>query len=273
MKSSIDLAFEKARKEGRQALIGFMTAGYPSPKHTVRLCQALIDGGVDILELGIPFSDPIADGPTIQAADVRALEAGTSPNTCLEIARSINKDNTTPIIFLTYYNPIYIFGLSKFMNEASKCANGLVVPDLPEVESDEFKEYQQLTREYGLSTILLAAPTTTEKKLGALLRETSGFLYLVSLTGVTGARKNVSPVNLKFIHNVCTKANGVARVAVGFGISQPDQVRTILRTGADGVIVGSAFMNIVANNLGNIDSAASKLTRFTKSLRIATFVH
>ena len=227
---------------------------------------------MDVLELGIPFSDPIADGPTIQAADVRALDAGTTPKSCLEIARELRKETQVPIVFLTYYNPILSFGVRKFMIEACTCADGLVVPDLPEVESEEFSEYKQSADDHGLSTILLAAPTTTEKKLKILLQETSGFLYLVSLTGVTGARKSVAQVNLDFIRQVCRKAEGSARVAVGFGISKPAHVRTILRTGADGVIVGSAFVNIVANNLNDIRSAESELFRLTRSLRNATAV-
>jgi len=270
VKSLIEDAFDSAERKGRRALIGFLTAGDPSPEHTPRLCKALIDGGVDILEIGIPFSDPIADGPTIQAADVRALEAGTNPNTCLEIARSIKKYRQIPIVFLTYYNPIFRFGIEKFMKEASKCADGLVVPDLPEIGSEEFLDYKRMAKKHGLSTILLAAPTTPEKKLRALLQETTGFLYLVSLLGVTGVRKSMSPVNLNFIEHVSKVANRRTRVAVGFGISKPDQVRAVLRTGVDGVIVGSAFVNIVANNLANIDLAASELTQFTKRLRVAT---
>ena len=175
-------------------------------------------------------------------------------------------------MFLTYYNPIFRFGLEKFMNEASKCADGLVVPDLPEVRSKEFLDYKRMAKKHGLSTILLAAPTTPEKKLRALLQETTGFLYLVSLLGVTGVRKSMSPVNLNFIEHVSKVANRKTRVAVGFGISKPDQVRTVLRTGVDGVIVGSAFVNIVANNLSDVTSASSELTRFTRRLREATIV-
>ena len=146
MKSPIEGAFDSAESEGRRTLIGFLTAGDPSPEHTPKLCKALIDGGVDMLELGIPFSDPIADGPTIQAADIRALEAGTNPNSCLQIARSIKKYSKIPIVFLTYYNPIFRFGLEKFMKEASKCADGLVVPDLPEVGSKEFLDYKLMAK-------------------------------------------------------------------------------------------------------------------------------
>ncbi len=270
MISSIGGAFEKARSEGRRALIGFMTAGYPSPKDTVRLCRALIDGGVDILELGIPFSDPIADGPTIQVADVGALSKGTNVNLCLDIARSIRNEWRVPMVFLTYYNPIFRFGLDRFMTEASNCVEGLVVPDLPELESKDFKNYKEIAENHDLATILLAAPTTTEKKLGSLLKGTNGFLYLVSLTGVTGEREGASQVNLKFIERVSRRARGKVNVAVGFGISNPQQVRGILETGADGVIIGSAFIKIVTNHLDDLDSATSELTRFAQSLKEAT---
>jgi tryptophan synthase alpha chain len=247
-----------------------MTAGYPSLKHTGRLCKALIDGGIDVLELGIPFSDPIADGPTIQGAVVKALDNGTTPSSCLAIACDIKRESQIPIVFLTYYNPVFRFGLDQFMDEASKCADGLVVPDLPEIESDEFSDYKSSARAHGLSAILLAAPTTNDRRLGALLSETSGFLYLVSLLGVTGVRRSVSSTNLRFIEHVSRKARGLTNVAVGFGISSPYQVRTMLQTGADGVIVGSAFVNIVSRNQDDIDSAESKLLRFTKGLQNAT---
>lgn len=271
-KSSITRAFDVARKNGRRALVGYMTAGYPSPKHTVRLCRALIDGGIDILELGIPFSDPIADGPTIQAADVAALNAGTTPYACLEMSGALKREYEIPIVFLTYYNPIFSYGLEKFMKRAGKCADGLVVPDLPEIESADFREYRSMAESHGLSTILLAAPTTTEKKFKLLFRKTSGFLYLVSLLGVTGARRTVSDANLKFIERVSNEAKGLTNVAVGFGISGPDQVRSMLKTGADGVIVGSAFVNLVAKNLNDISSAERELLRFTKGLRRATII-
>lgn len=272
---SIQNIFLSARKEGRRALIGFLTVGDPSPKYTPRLCKALIDGGVDILELGIPFSDPIADGPTIQAADVRALGSGTTTETCLNIARSVKRDHgsNVPMAFLTYYNPIFRMGLESFMSKASECVDGLIVPDLPALGSAEFADYKRLALKNGLSTILLAAPTTNTDRLKMILHETTGFLYLISLLGVTGARKSIASINLNFIKGVCRLANGSVPVAVGFGISNPDQVQTVLKkTGADGVIVGSAFVNIVANNMQDIDSAAEKLKRFTHSLRDATYL-
>lgn len=271
--TKISSAFSRARKSGRKgALIGFLTAGDPSPKDSVELCRALIRGGVDILELGVPFSDPLADGPTIQAADLRALRAGTTLQDCLDIARTLTKEKDVPIVFLTYYNPIYNFGLERFMKEASECISGLVVPDLPSIESKEFLIYKQTARKYGLETILLAAPTTSKSKLKLITQQTGGFVYLVSLLGVTGVRKKVSTFNLNFVKRVSrsTKRQSIP-VAVGFGISEPEHVRAILESGASGVIVGSALVNLVARNLNNLDSASLQLEQLTRELREATY--
>lgn len=270
--TKISHAFSTARKSGRKgALIGFLTAGDPSTKDSVELCRALIRGGVDILELGVPFSDPLADGPTVQAADLRALQAGTTLQDCLDIARTLNKENDVPIVFLTYYNPIFNFGLERFMKEAAESVSGLVVPDLPSIESEEFLRYKQLARKYGLGTILLVAPTTPESKLKLIVKQTSGFLYLVSLLGVTGVRKNVSTFNLSFVERVSRSAGRLSiPVAVGFGVSEPEHVRAILGRGASGVIVGSALVNLVAGNLSNLDSASSQLEQLTRELREAT---
>lgn len=270
MRTRIVEAFESAAKDDRMALIGFLTAGDPRPSHTNTLCKALIEGGVDILELGIPFSDPIADGPTIQAADIRALAAGTTTDTCLEAARDIRSEYKTPIAFLTYYNPIFRYGLANFMMKASKYVDGLIVPDLPELGSRDFDSYKKLAKKNNLATILLAAPTTTSKKLELLIHESEGFLYLVSLLGVTGARSGIPSASLEYIKHVSRISKGSLKVAVGFGISSPDQVSSLIRTGADGVIVGSAFVNIVANNIDNVERAATQLRTFASQLRNAT---
>ncbi len=270
MTTRIEEAFETATKDGRRALIGFLTAGDPAPSHTGTLCRALIEGGVDILELGIPFSDPIADGPTIQAADNRALAAGTNTDTCLDAARALRNKHEIPIAFLTYYNPIFKYGLANFMKKASECVDGLIVPDLPDLGSKEFLSYKRLAKRNHLATILLAAPTTTDEKLKSLMRESEGFLYLVSLLGVTGARSGVPAASLDLIRRVSRISNHSVKVAVGFGISSPDQVFSVLKTGADGVIVGSAFVNIVANNLDNIEAAATQLRTFASKLKEAT---
>jgi tryptophan synthase alpha chain len=270
--AKISARFKDIRRTGRKgALIGFLAAGDPSLKDSLNLCRSLIRGGVDILELGVPFSDPLADGPTIQAADMRALKSGTTILDCVELARDLSKETDVPVVLLTYYNPIYALGLERFMSLASGSVSGLVVPDLPSIESGEFSNYKKLASDHGLATILLAAPTTTESRLRLIMKQTSGFLYLVSLLGVTGARKQVSTFNLSFIERVSRLAGKQSiPVAVGFGVSEADHVRTILKSGASGVIVGSALVNIVARNLDNVNSASLQLEQLTRELSEAT---
>ncbi len=274
-------AFSSSREQGRRSLVGYLTAGDPAHIHTPKLCRALIDGGIDILELGIPCSDPIADGPTIQAASARSIAAGTTPEDCFNIARTV-KDGCegkrdVPIVLLTYYNSIFRFGTERFLARASACGiDGIVVPDLPQIQSQEFTNYKQLANAKGLSTILLATPTTSEARLRMIMKETSGFLYVVSLMGVTGVRTGESEINSKFVRRVCEFARRHDKresipVAVGFGISKPAHVQSVVKAGADGVIVGSAFVNIVSQNLGDVESASRDLERFTRKLCIATY--
>lgn len=272
-------AFFRAREdENRGALIGYLTAGDPSIRDTPKLCRALIDGGVDILELGIPFSDPIADGPTIQAASGRALMAGTTPADCMKVAEELRAGGAiVPIVFLTYYNSIFRFGLDNFISRVrSAGVDGIVVPDLPRIGSSEFMRYQRSERKNGVASILLATPTTSEKRLKSILSETTGFLYLVSVLGVTGVRNTGEvSVSTEFIRKTCQVAHNGGTgtpVAVGFGISEPAHVSSVLRAGADGAIVGSALVNIVARNYGDLEGAAIELKKFTASLREATFL-
>lgn len=264
--------FEAARNSGRKGVVvGFLTAGDPSEQTSIELCRAVIRGGADILELGVPFSDPLADGPTIQAADLRSLQGGTTLKTCLEIARKIRAESNVPIVLLSYFNPIFRFGLEDFMSEASNCVSGLVVPDLPSVESEEFSHYKSTAKKFGIATILLVAPTTPEKKLELIMKQTSGFLYLVSLLGVTGARTGTSAFDLSFIQRVSkmSSAHSLPSV-VGFGVSKKEHVQTIVDNGAAGVIVGSALVSIVERNLGDSGSAAGQLENFVRELRSAT---
>jgi len=283
---SIRAAFFKARDEGRGALIGYLTAGDPSKESTPVLSRALIDGGVDILELGIPFSDPIADGPTIQAASGRSLRAGTTPADCIEIVKMVREEcinagrKSLPIVFLTYYNSIFRFGLNEFASKARDAGiAGIVVPDLPQIGSAEFDRYLKAIRKNRLAAILLATPTTSEERLRSILHETKGFLYLVSLLGVTGVRKDgnsATKTSSQFIRQISDRAHEVSNssipVAVGFGISEPAHVQNVLKAGADGAIVGSAFVNLVSKNIDEIEKAASELKAFTESLYQATFL-
>lgn len=263
--SRIEKVFKvlKAKKEG--ALIGYVTAGDPKPKTTPIIADALIEGGVDILELGIPFSDPIADGPTIQAASLRALNAGTTPIQVLEIAKEIRKKHETPIVILTYYNPIFKMGIKSFFSLLRKYEiDGVVVPDLPVEEADY---YHRIARDNSIDTIFLATPSTSESRLLKIIKFSSGFLYLVSQFGVTGTRDVLQQSTIKLIKKVLPKTNNLIPLAVGFGISKPEHAKLVFQSGSDGVIVGSAFVKIIKENQQDMEIMLKKICKFTRELK------
>ncbi len=186
--NAINEAFQKAKASGNGTLVGYIMAGDPTPELTPKIADALIKGGVDVLELGLPFSDPIADGPTIQAASVRALSAGTTPVKVLEIAKEIRLSHDVPIVIMTYYNTIFRMGLEKFFNLAKEnLVDGVIVPDLP---IEEAAEYVKAAKKFKIDTIFLAAPSTSNERLPKVVACSSGFLYLVSHFGVTGTTVN-----------------------------------------------------------------------------------
>jgi tryptophan synthase alpha chain len=269
--NAIAKAFQKTKAQGNGALIGYITAGDPTPELTPKIADALIRGGVDILELGLPFSDPIADGPTIQAASVRALVAGTTPTKVLQMAKEIRKSHDTPIVIMTYYNPVFRMGLEKFCRLAKECmVDGVIVPDLPVEESNDFRK---AASNFGLDTIFLAAPSTSPERLKTIVQRSSGFLYLVSHFGVTGAKTEVEDSTIQLIKRVLPVTSGKINLAVGFGVSKPQHVKRIVGAGADGVIVGSAFIDLIQKNKEDstamrkkLEAAASKLKKATKML-------
>lgn len=266
--SSITETFQKMRSRREAALIGYVIAGDPKPEFTPKIAEALIKGGVDILELGLPFSDPIADGPTIQAASVRALKADTTPRKVLKIARTIRQNHDVPVIVMTYYNPVFRMGLNAFFRLAKECMiDGVIVPDLP---VEEAAEYKQAALACGVDTIFLAAPSTSLKRLPKIVNCTSGFLYLVSHFGVTGAKKAVEQSTIQLIKKVIPYTLGHTPLAVGFGVSKPEHVRCITKAGADGVIVGSAFVNIVQKNQGTHQKMLKELSEMANKLKTAT---
>ena len=266
--SEISTTFGELRDRNAAALIGYITAGDPKPENTPRLVSALIEGGADIVELGIPFSDPIADGPTIQAAVKRSLMSGTRPSDALRVARVISEKYDTPLVLMTYYNPIFRIGLRKFLTSARNSGiSGIIVPDLPVEESADFKKECVAA---SLDTIFLAAPSTEDGRLKEIISQTTGYLYLISLYGVTGVRRVLPDTALELVKKYSNALRDTIPLAVGFGISQPKHVRDIVRAGADGVIVGSAFVNIVGENSRNILRASAKLARLARSLKKAT---
>ncbi len=260
-------AFETLRRKKEGALIAYICAGDPKPQRTVEIVNALVKGGVDIIELGLPFSDPIADGATIQAAMDRALTAGMNPDKFFQLVRSIKVD--VPLVVMTYYNIILKKGIERFISECrSTGISGIIVPDLPVEESDEL---YQGCRKYDIDLIFLVTPTTTEERIERILKRTSGFIYVVSRLGVTGAREDIADhANgiLKIVNKINTSIKSPLPTAIGFGISKPEHVRSLIDAGADGVIVGSAFVDVIAKDesdmLEELEEMAAMLKGATK---------
>ncbi|NIR87830.1 tryptophan synthase subunit alpha [Candidatus Bathyarchaeota archaeon] len=263
----IEKTFQNLRKRNEGALIAYVAGGDPRPEYTPDIVEALIDGGADIIELGIPFSDPIADGPTIQAATVRALKAGTTPKMVLEMVSEVKDRDKAPVAVLTYYNPLFRMGLENFFRSASRCGvDGVVVPDLP---IEEAQDYKKVADAYEIDTIFLAAPSTSKERLQKIVAYTSGFLYLVSVFGVTGTRKEVQELTINLIRKALPSTTGRIPLAVGFGISKPEHVRTIMLNGADGVIVGSRFVKIIEKNREKNDEMIKEIKKCAHELKKA----
>jgi tryptophan synthase alpha chain len=255
----ISQTFEEVRSQGRAALMPYFTLGFPSPDSSVEILAAISNSGADLIELGIPFSDPLADGPTIQRSTQTALEQGMTAARCLEIvARLRSRGVRQPLLLMGYINPILAYGMGRFVEDAAAAgADGFILPDLPPEEAGEM---EAACRQAQLALVYLAAPTSTEERLAEAAEHTTGLLYLVSLTGVTGARNGLPADLQSFVQRA--RARAKTPLAVGFGISTPEQARAVSRL-ADGVIVGSALINAVEGS----DRPAAAASEFIKSLR------
>ena len=267
----IDRRFAELKKEGRPALVTFVTAGDPDYDTSLKILKRLPAAGADIVELGMPFSDPMADGPAIQLAGQRALRAGQNMIKTLQMVREFRKGDTdTPIVLMGYYNPIYIYGNERFLADAAAAGvDGLIIVDLPPEADDELC---LPAIEAGLNFIRLATPTTDDKRLPRVLQNTSGFVYYVSITGITGA---ASPDPLKVAASVAhIKGRTELPVAVGFGVKSADQARAIGEV-ADGVVVGSALVGAIAATLdangkagaGTVDAVAELVAELARGVR------
>ena len=264
----IEETFGRLRQRNEAALIAYVTAGDPAPRYTPKIVDALIEGGADIIELGIPFSDPIADGPTIQAAAVRALRAGTTPPLVMRMTKQIKKNHEVPVVLLTYYNLIYRLGQQNFLRLAkANGVDGLVIPDLPFEEADEYKKEAQ---KEAIDTIFLAAPSTPSERLDKILKYCSGFLYMVALFGVTGAREKLQDSTITLIKRLLPATRNKIPLAAGFGISTPEHVKRVVAAGAEGAIVGSAFVKVIEQNQRTIGDATKKLRKMTHTLKMPT---
>jgi len=249
----------------KPVFIGFAVAGDPDQTSCIRIARALIAGGTDILELGIPFSDPVADGPTIQKADERALGAGTTPSSVFEIVREIRKESDVPIVFLTYYNIVFNRGIDRFYREAHDAGvDGILIADLPVEESDEACD---AALRYCIDPVFLISQTTSDKRIKKIVEKARGYLYLVAVLGVTGVRDQVSEGAIDLLDRV--RRHTSLPLAIGFGISTPVQALTCTRAGADGVIVGSAIVEIVERNLDDQDTMECELKEYVLSMKTA----
>ena len=260
MPNRIDARFRELRESRKAGFIAYITAGDPTPEATPALAAALEESGVDILELGIPFSDPLADGATIQAAAGRAIAAGTNVAVVLDIVRRIRETSEVPIVLFTYLNPIYVFGYERFLKEASAAgADGLLILDLP---PDEASRNAELAATHGLLSIRLIAPTTPPARMELIAKSAEGFVYYVSREGVTGEQTSLS-------HSISSQVAEIRKhtalpIAVGFGISTPDQAGEVAKL-ADAVVVGSAIVRQIAE-AGNSPDLAEKIAAFTRPL-------
>lgn len=243
------------------ALIAYICAGDPSIEATKDIVRSLVRGGADIIELGLPFSDPVADGPTIQAAIERALDSGMNPDKYFEMAAEL--DVNVPLVCMTYYNLIFKRGLERFVTDSiASGITGLIVPDLPPEESEEL---EAVCKEHGMDLIFLIAPTTTPKRIKMITEKSSGFIYLVARLGVTGARSDVADMTAGLISKVNKEAVTGCNTpkAVGFGVSKGDHAKQFISAGANGVIVGSAFIDIIASE-NDVNARVEALARELK---------
>jgi tryptophan synthase alpha chain len=255
--------FEELRSRGEMGLIAFLTAGDPSLEATESFVLALDQAGADVVELGVPFSDPVADGPAIQRSSERALRAGTTLSGVLKLVESIRRKSDVALVLFSYYNPVLQMGIERFAQRAADAgADGALITDLT---PEEAGDYRRIVQAQGLDTIFLAAPTSTDKRLASIAKVTSGFLYVISRTGVTGTRESL-PEDLPALIRRVRRATPLP-IAVGFGISLPGQV-SVLGGLADAAVVGSALVQEI-EQAASVDAAREALSTRVRALKQA----
>lgn len=252
----IDQAFKELKRKNKKALIPYIMAGDPDLDSTKDLVAELESTGADIIELGVPFSDPLADGPTIQRASERSLQHGTTLRKVLALVKEIRKHSQIPLILMTYYNPVFKFGIQRFVKEAvSAGVDGTIIPDLIPDEADDFIS---TAKQHGLDTIFLLAPTSTQERIRKVSKASNGFIYYVSITGITGSKLAMGTAMKNTLNSIKTLSK--KPVAVGFGISNPEEASAAARL-ADGIIIGSAIVKLIAEGKG--------INKFVRSIRKA----
>lgn len=252
----IEKTFKSLKKENKKALIPYIMAGDPTLADTKRFVAELQEAGVDMIELGVPFTDPLADGPTIQRAHERALSQGVTLRKVLAFVEEVRQDTKIPLILMTYYNPVFKYGLEAFIKEAVRVGvDGVIIPDLI---PDEAGDFINIARQHKLDTIFLLAPTSTEDRIKKVIKSSTGFIYYVSITGITGAKLLMDETMRHTLSLI--KASTEKPIAVGFGVSNPEEASAVAGL-ADGVIVGSAIVRLIAES--------KEIKEFAKSLRNA----
>jgi len=254
----IEAAFARIKAEGRTGFVAFVTTGYPSIDATLDIVPALVDGGADIIELGVPFSDPLAEGPTIQRSSFAALQNGVTPSKCLDVVRELRaRGMEAPLILMGYYNPILAYGVEEFCQDSAQAgADGLIVVDLPPEESDALHAACQ---RHNLRLIYLLAPTSPAERIARVAKLASGFIYCVSVTGVTGARDELPARLSEFVERVRTCTD--LPIAVGFGISQHKHFQSVGRI-ADAAVIGSAIIDVTDG--GDPSQAAARVKEYAE---------
>ena len=259
--------FAELQSKNQKALISYIMTGFPNEKSTISTVRGLVKGGVDIIELGFPFSDPLADGPVIQNASTVSLEKGTNIVKFFSLVKKIRKETDIPLILMTYTNILYHKGYGKFISEAKKAGiDGFILPDM---SIEESKEYLQAAKNKA-DTIFLISPNTSETRIQKISKASSGFLYLVAVFGTTGVKTGIKKYTLDAIKQVKKQTNGIIPIGIGFGVSTPDDVRKYIKAGADAVIVGSAYLKLIEKTPQN--QLESKIAAFTKSLKKQTIL-
>jgi tryptophan synthase alpha chain len=263
--SRIKEKFEELEKRNEKALISYIMLGFPNEKATMSTIRGLVKGGVDIIELGFPFSDPLADGPVIQNASTISLEKGTNISKFFNIVKKIRKETDIPLVLMTYTNILHHMGYQKFIKNAKKVGiDGFILPDM---SIEESKDYLKAAKNNS-DTIFLISPNTSKTRIEKIAKASTGFLYLVAVFGTTGVKTGIKNYTLKAIKNVKKQTKGKIPIGIGFGVSTPEDVKKYIKAGADAVIVGSAYLKLIERT--KQQNLESKITSFTKSLKKQT---
>ena len=257
--------FTSLESQNQKALIAYIMAGFPNEKATISTIRGLVKGGADIIELGFPFSDPLADGPVIQNASTISLQKGTKIAKFFSLVKKIRKETEIPLVLMTYTNILYHKGYAKFISEATKAGiDGFILPDM---SIEESKEYLQAAKNKA-DTIFLISPNTSKTRISKISKATSGFLYLVAVYGTTGVKTGIKKYTIDAIKQVKKQTKGKIPIGVGFGVSTPDDVKKYINAGADAVIVGSAYLKLIEKTPQR--NLESKIASFTKTLKKQT---